>query len=192
MRVYTESSQVFDFGLTGRETQENFNAEMYKAIAYSSSAGVQLDALVHKHWDQWVQLVAEAPWLKNWTRSYLYPKAAEGVTRDQLRSVLSNWETLAQALYVEAVWGYGIRDWLHGEAAVISKDCKDCKGSKKYSFGTNEALRRILELQCSRWPSDTRTYLWDQKIYMGCGILVPCEFGDLDRWLRSLVRDATS
>lgn len=188
MRVYTESSQVFDFGLTGRETQENFTADMYKAIAYSSSAGVQLDALVHKHWNQWVQLVAEAPWLKNWTRSYLYPKADVGVTRDQLRSVLSNWETLAQALYVEAVWGYGIRDWLHGEAAVISKDHK---GGKKYSFGTNEALRRILELQCSRWPSDTRTYLWDQKIYMGCGILVPCEFGDLDRWLRSLIHAAS-
>ena len=47
--------------------------------------------------------------------------------------------------------------------------------------GIREGLREYLELE---------GYTWDDKIYRGCGLLVPCEFGELDRWLEPLWQEA--
>ena len=80
---------------------------------------------------------------------------------------------IASAIYSNAVWGYGLSDWLRGEAAV-----------------DKTALHTIYKLQNLTRPNPLRNYTWDDKIYRGCGVLVPCEFGELDRWLEPLWLEA--
>ena len=121
MRVRTESSQTFDFGLTGHETQDNFNLTKYKELAYRSPRGIRLSALVEDKWLDWVQIVDEAPWLTNWKRSRLLDLETPGVTPLGVRVEPGHQALIAQCLYSEAIWGYGIFRWLdpgkHGSGA---------------------------------------------------------------------------
>lgn len=187
MRVKTETEQIFDLTLSGRETQETFTDEKYRALAGGSPAGKALQILVDEHWLEWLELVESAPWLRSWTRSPLYVKksaVAQGADRADLPSgemvdgaARYKQRKIASAIYAEAVWGYGMADWLRGKHVHAGTDART---------KANTALRTIYNLQGLTCPNPSRNFTWDDKIYRGCGLLIPCEFGELDRWLEPL------
>lgn len=187
MRVKIENGLVFDLGLSGKEHQEVFTDEKYRALAGGSPAGKALQILVDKHWLEWLELVENAPWLRSWTRSPLYVKKSEpaqGVDGTDLPSgemvdgaARYKQRKIASAIYAEAVWGYGMADWLRGKHIKAGTDART---------KANTALRTIYNLQGLTCPNPSRNFTWDDKIYRGCGLLVPCEFGELDRWLEPL------
>lgn len=192
MRVTTANGLVFDFGLSGREHQAKFTDEKYRALAGGSPQGKTLQMLVDEHWLEWLEIVETAPWLRNWVRSSLYVKtnspakvaAAQvaggsdlptGETIDASRTFVQH--KIASAIYAEAVWGYGMAGWLRGKKVIMGTDV---------NTRTNNALRTIYNLQGITCPSHSRKHLWDDRIYRGCGMLIPYEFGELDRWLEPL------
>lgn len=187
MRVKMENGLVFDLGLSGKEHQEAFTDEKYRALAGGSPAGKAFQILVDEHWLEWLELVENAPWLRSWTRSPLYVKksaVAQGVDGTDLPSgemvdgaARYKQRKIASAIYAEAVWGYGMADWLRGKHVHAGTDART---------KANTALRTIYNLQGLTCPNPSRNYTWDDKIYRGCGLLVPCEFGELDRWLEPL------
>lgn len=187
MRVKMENGLVFDLGLSGKEHQEAFTDEKYRALAGGSPAGKALQILVDEHWLEWLELVENAPWLRSWTRSPLYVKknaVAQGVDGTDLPSgemvdgaARYKQRKIASAIYAEAVWGYGMADWLRGKHIKAGTDART---------KANTALRTIYNLQGLTCPNPSRNFTWDDKIYRGCGLLVPCEFGELDRWLEPL------
>lgn len=191
MRVKMENGLVFDLGLSGKEHQEVFTDEKYRALAGGSPAGKVLQILVDEHWLEWLELVENAPWLRSWTRSPLYVKkseTAQGVDGTDLPSgemvdgaARYKQRKIASAIYAEAVWGYGMADWLRGKHVHAGTDART---------KANTALRTIYNLQGLTCPNPSRNYTWDDKIYRGCGLLVPCEFGELDRWLEPLWLEA--
>ena len=197
MRVKTETSQIFDFGLTGKEEQNEFNLEKYKELAYGSPRGAALAQIVDERWIQWLQIVDDAPWLRNWNKSLLLADSRRSTSSTErwlmrgstpLGRVLVDGELghqarIAYSIFAEAVWGYGVLGWLD----------RDSRGKlKQGAIGTDSrvksssALRCIWKLQNVKCPSTTRKYMFDDAIYRGTGLLVPCEFGDLDRWLEPL------
>ena len=187
MRVKMENGLVFDLGLSGKEHQEAFTDEKYRALAGGNPAGKALQVLVDEHWLEWLELVENAPWLRSWTRSPLYVKknaVTQGVDGTDLPSgemvdgaARYKQRKIASAIYAEAVWGYGMADWLRGKHVHAGTDART---------KANTALRTIYNLQGLTCPNPSRNYTWDDKIYRGCGLLVPCEFGELDRWLEPL------
>lgn len=181
MRVRTATSQLFDLGLSGSETQEHFTDDKYRALAGGSTAGMRLAMLVEQHWSSWLDYVEKAPWLRNWTRSsrYTTDSCASTPAGTQLPGTLYKRHAIATAIYVETIWGYGMVGWLRGSSSAMLD-------GGKY----NAPMRSILNLQNVKCPNQARTYMWDDKIYRGCGILVPCEIGDLDRWLEPLWQEA--
>ena len=197
MRVTTKTAQVFDFGLSGREEQNEFNLEKYKELAYGSPRGTLLTRLVDERWAQWLQKVDDAPWLRNWNKSPLLAdsrralgqsdadllKGSTPLGRAMVDEELGHQARIAYSIFAEAVWGYGVLGWLD----------RDSRGKLKQSaIGTDSrvksssALRCIWKLQNVKCPSTTRKYMFDDAIYRGTGLMVPCEFGDLDRWLEPL------
>lgn len=209
MRVRTQNDQTFDFGLNGREIQDTFNLTKYKELAYRSPRGTRLSALVEERWSAWLQTVDEAPWLSNWRRSPHLVRSVDGVSAPAPSSATTptlNAPTAAQArttrthapattpfgaqvepghqayialyIYIAAVWGYGILGWL--------SDPNQRKGDISADARTNHALKSLYELQGVKRPNLARTYLIDDSIYRGTGLIVPCEFGDLDRWLEPM------
>lgn len=191
MRVNTGSSGVFDFSLTGRETQDSIEAEKYIALAYSSPRGVALAELVETRWHEWVEKVATAPWLRNWQRSLLRGSVAttpRGVICEKVAKTpdLSTWSGVALAIYVNTVWGIGLEQWLKGPAQSLGVAEKTRLGPQSGMARVNEPMVCILQLQNVRCPNQARTYMWDEVLYRGCGIHLPIEVGELDRWLEPL------
>lgn len=77
---------------------------------------------------------------------------------------------LAECIYTEAVWQYG---W------IPSKDLN--------LYSTNsDTFKAFYKLQGVKKPNQARTYLFDDAIYRGTGLIIPCEVGTLDRWLETL------
>ena len=197
MRVKTEKSQMFDFGLTGRDEQNEFNLEKYKELTCGSPRGATLAQIVDERWIQWLRIVDDAPWLRNWNKSLLLAdsrrslglaeshllKGSTPLGRVLVDGELGHQARIAYSIFAEAVWGYGVLGWLD----------RDSRGKlKQGAIGTDSrvksssALRCIWKLQNVKCPSTTRKYMFDDAIYRGTGLLVPCEFGDLDRWLEPL------
>lgn len=186
MRVKMENGLTFDMGLTGKEHQDTFSDEKYRALAGGSPQGKTLQVLVEDRWLEWLEIVETAPWLRNWLKSPFYCKKSDSLDVDEADSPSGEHvdgasrfkqRKIASALYAEAVWGYGMADWLRGKHNKATADAKT---------KSNPALRTIYNLQNLRYPNSSRNYTWDDKIYRGCGMLVPSEFGELDRWLDPL------
>lgn len=200
MRVRTQNDQTFDFGLSGREVQDTFNLTKYKELAYRSPRGTRLSALVEERWSTWLQTVDEAPWLSSWRRS---PHLVRSVDETPAPTAMPSAQTpdaprphapattpfgtqvepghqayIALYIYVAAVWGYGILGWLSDPAKRQGDISADARNS--------HALKSLYELQGVKRPNLARTYLVDDSIYRGTGLIVPCEFGDLDRWLEPM------
>lgn len=185
MRVRTQNDQTFDFGLNGREIQDTFNLTKYKELAYRSPRGSRLSALVEERWLNWVQTVDEAPWLSNWRHSPHLVRSVDDTSHHAPATTPFGAQVepghqayIALYTYVAAVWGYGILGWL--------SDPKQCRGDISADARTSHALKSLYELQGVKKPNLARTYLVDDSIYRGTGLIVPCEFGDLDRWLEPM------
>lgn len=209
MRVRTQNDQTFDFGLNGREIQDTFNLTKYKELAYRSPRGTRLSALVEERWSNWLQIVDEAPWLSSWRRSPHLVRSVDGVPASTSSSATTpapsapapapvhstrknapattpfgaqvepgHQAYIALYIYVAAVWGYGILGWL--------SDPTKRQGDISADTRNSHALKSLYELQGVKRPNVARTYLIDDSIYRGTGLIVPCEFGDLDRWLEPM------
>lgn len=184
MIVRTQNAQTFDFGLNGREIQDTFNLTKYKELAYRSPRGTRLSALVEERWSDWLQIVDEAPWLSSWRRSpHIVRNSYEGHPAPPMTPFGAPVEFGHQAYialytYVAAVWGYGILGWLSNPGKSM--------GEIGVNTQSSHALKAIYELQGVKHCNSTRTYLLDDSIYRGTGFIVPCEFGDLDRWLEPM------
>lgn len=180
MRVKTSNALIFDMGLTGREVQDEFSAAKYKAMVGGNPQGRELIRLADEHWSDWLIKVSNAPWLRNWQRSQLYSSKVDDMYTPLGRKVGDSrlairHNRIAEAIYATAVWGFGMDNWLN---------------TKNTQRGP--AMQTILKMQRVRYPNAARTYMWDGPIYRGCGIFIPCEYGDLDRWLAPLWEEATS
>lgn len=167
-----------DFKLTGNEFQEVFNIDKYVALAYMQPKGVLLQEQVEQHWKSWCEVVAEAPWLRYWKRSS-YARESCVTPNDQL-CLVSGCGSVPLIIFTTAVWGFGIDGWLESPGMAFRPLSKACK------VQVNTPLLEILKLQGMRMPNASRTYMWDDKLYRGCGISLPLEFGELDRWLQPL------
>ena len=149
------------------EIQTTFDTTKYIALAYGSPAGNRLAQLVEKNWSSWVQIVDEAPWLKNWRRSpyyqktYTQPRASSTPLGHSVEG-LDIQTQIARCVYVETVWLYG---WL-----------------------TNQDTRHIYEAFWRLQKRPTTVYTVDAGIYQGTKVILPPEVGDLDRWLDPLWR----
>ena len=161
--------QPLNFGLTGREFQNSFNVEKYTALAYQQPRGILLRQLVEQEWVEWCDRVAQAPWKAYWKRCRLWKQQCT-TPSDQPCSE-GSCGNVPLAIYTSAVWGFGIEGWL-----------------MKQGRAANAPLYEILRLQEVANPRTVqhRTHLWDDKLYRGCGLQIPAEFGDLDRWLEGL------
>lgn len=167
--------QPLTFGLTGREFQEIFNVEKYTAMAYQQPRGLALQDLVEERWDDWCDTVTRAPWRTYWKRS-AYWKQQCRTPRDQLATI-SGCGSVPLVIFSRAVWGFGIEEWL-----------------KMRGRAARKPLYEILHLQGVRDPRiiTQRTHMLDDKLYRGCGLQLPAEFGDLDRWLEPLWQQVCS
>ena len=153
------------FGLTGREFQESFNIEKYVALACQQPRGKLLLEQVELHWVEWCDVVAQAPWKAYWKRSIYWKQQC--TTPSDLLCLDGCCGNVPLMIFSSAVWGFGFERWL-----------KEGR----------QPMYKILELQGVSSPKTIqhRTHLCDDKLYRGCGLELPPEYGDLDRWLEPL------
>ena len=162
MFVRTENAQTFDFGLKGHEVQKVFSLDKYRELVGESPRGKLLKGLIDEHWSEWLNKVEQAPWLRYWNRY-----------RTELPKTVKV-EAIAQVILSTAVWGFGYEEWLKmGNVAAEYK-------------GLNKPTSTIIKLQQMKNPSTVRKYMYDDALYRGCGLQVPAEYGELDRWLEQL------
>ena len=157
--------QPLTFGLTGREFQDTFNTEKYVAIACQQPRGKLLQQQVELNWLDWCDRVAQAPWRSYWKRSKYWKQPCRTPADQPCPN--GRCGNVPLVIYSCAVWGFGIEGWLKNSKAP---------------------LYELLRLQELRDPKSVRnrTYLWDDKLYRGCGVQLPSEFGELDRWLEDM------
>ena len=157
------------FGLTGREFQESFNLEKYIALAYQQPKGKLLQQMVEERWLDWVDTVANAPWRTYWKKSKYWKQP--GYTPGNMHYDDARCGNVPLTIYSSAVWGFGIDGWL-----------------KKPGVSPQAPVYDVLLLQNVKDPRivRNRTHMWDDKLYRGCGLQLPAEFGYLDRWLEPM------
>ena len=165
--------RYINFGITGREFQESFDTEKYVAIAFQQPRGKLLQQMVEERWDDWCYTVAKAPWKTYWKKSKYWNQRCV-TPSDKTCSVISC-GNVPLTVYSCAVWGFGVEEWL-----------------KKQGRAARTPVYEILKLQGVRDPRTimNRTHMWDEKLFRGCGMQLPAEFGDLDRWLEPLWQQA--
>lgn len=165
-----------DFGLTGNEFQDVFNVDKYIALAYQQPKGVLLLEKVEEDWPNWCEIVADAPWLKYWKRSGLRNEPC--ITPLQQSCSVGGCGAVPLVIFSTAVWGLGIDGWLR------TADTPFRPLSRTDTRPVNPAVTEMLRLQGIKCLNIERKYLWDAKLYRGCGIQLPPELGELDRWLQ--------
>lgn len=166
--------QPLQFGLTGREFQDSFNVEKYEAVAYMQPRGAELTKLVIHNWMQWADIVEEARWFRYWKLSTYCNQAIEAPGRVPIM----DWAACGNvplAIYNSAIWGFGIEHWV-----AISSASENGRGK------ANKPAREILKLQNAHRANNQRSNMWDDKLLRGCGITLPAEYGELDRWLEPM------
>ena len=157
------------FGITGKEFQDSFNTEKYVALACQQPRGQLLLDQVNLHWADWCDVVAQAPWKAYWRRSKYWKQQC--TTPSDVLCPEGCCGNVPLMIFSSAVWGFGFEGWL-----------------MKTSLAANAPLQEVLRLQGLSNPKNVqnRTHLWDDKLYRGCGLHLPYEYGDLDRWLEPL------
>lgn len=161
--------RYINFGITGKEFQESFNTEKYTALAYQQPRGKLLQELVELHWDDWCRIVAKAPWKTYWRKSKYWKQ--QNVTPADMLCCVDGCGNVPLTVYSCAVWVFGVEEWL-----------------KKQGRAARSPVYEVLKLQGVKDPRTimNRTHMWDEKLFRGCGMQLPAEFGDLDRWLEPL------
>ena len=151
-----------------------FSVDKYIAIAYGSPVGSVMLNMVEERWPEWLKIVDDAPWLRNWVKSDLYSKRVEdtpfeyqasGVYQDQHSAI-------ANALFVEAVWGFGFIGWYDPDSSVDGVRLK-----------IGPASRTIYSLQGLHAANPLRQFQWS-PLYDE--VLLPYEFGELNDWLEPI------
>lgn len=172
--------------------QDHINVDKYEALAYLSDPyGRLLLKKVENEWPRWLHTVAEASWLSHWTRSKLIVGNNRALTpgghtvdpehsQAHLHNKLVDVSRLGLQLFIDAVWGFGIEQWLKYPWGSNAASCTKTKNNYPLMIST------ILKAQGVKSLPLSRKELWDQPIYRGCGLEVPPEFGTLDRWLENL------
>lgn len=160
---------TIDFGITDVEFQKSFNTEKYVAIAFQQPKGLEMRSMVEKNWSEWASIVTEAPWRNHWRKSVYIRQTS--VTPSGASYVDEGCGNVPLVIYTTAVWGFGVEEWL-----------------KKQGRAAKSPVYEILRLQGVREPRvlTQRKHMWDDKLQRGCGILLPAEFGWLDRWLEPM------
>lgn len=127
--------------------------------------------------------------------------------KDLSAQKVANCGEIAIVIFSSAVWGFGLDGWLRNsklslrpfnefkidEFRVSGVDVLEVDALKDRRGGrvrVNHAMAKVLELQGVKSPNAARTYFWDDRLYRGSGISLPCEYCDLDRWLEGLYQDA--
>lgn len=167
--------QIINFGITGCEFQDHFDAEKYVALACQQPRGLLLQRQVELNWREWCKIVAIAPWLRYWRRSNAIKEQC--VTPADLRCLEHGCGNVPLAIYSAAVWGFGLEGWLKPNKSTIHDAVK--------------ALNRLQNVHTST-SHRSRTFMWDAKLYRECGLMIPPELGDLDRWLEPMWQEALS
>lgn len=192
MAIVTRKSEICDLKLTGRETQTSINVEKYQALAYMTPpCGPLLKQKVEQRWLDWIETVAEAPWLRHWTHSSMVEQSVEDYTPGG--ELVLNSKCVAHArgqtlyigrlclyIFTNAVWGFGVEDWLNKPYGI-----HPTAGTKK-NISYTQAVSSIITAQELKTLPTNRKLLWDPPIYRGCGLEIPPEYGTFDRWLDKL------
>ena len=165
--------QPITFGLTGREFQTSFNVEKYVALAYQQPRGKLLQELVELDWVEWCDRVSQSPWKAYWRRSKYWKQQC--TTPGDMLCLDGSCGGVPLVIFSSAVWGFGVEGWL-----------------KKTGRAANAPLYELLKLQGVSNPKSVRhrTHMIDDKLYRGCRLVLPAEFGELDRWLEPLWQKA--
>ena len=156
--------QISDF--KGHTIHDSINVEKYKALAYMSPKGSLLYSKVLKNWNTWINKVADAPWLRQWTRSKLWGlrgSLPSGCDIDWIGEVEVS--QIALGIYVEAVWSIGIENKINDSKFLL------------------EHMNKLRGARCS-------TFMWDPD-FQKKNILVPSEIGELDKWLEPMWLECT-
>lgn len=146
-----------------------FTPDKYVALAYGSPKGLKLQEMVENRWEQWLKIVEEASWLRNYHKvedtKNSAPETPAGVPISN--TIKYPHHHIASIIYATAVWGYGVENW----------------ATKQYSI-VRDTLRKIRGLGPVE-PVDN-TCSWHAGVYKGCGLVIPVEFNDLDEWLEPI------
>lgn len=167
--------RLINFGITGNEFQDNFNTDKYVALACQQPKGRELQELVELRWEEWCRIVAKAPWRSYWRKSvYGNQQCVTPADNICLEQGCGN---IPLAVLGCAVWGFGFEGWL-----------------KKQGREARTPITEILKLQGVKNSCvvRNRTHMFDEKLYKGCGLQLPAEFGDLDRWLEPMWQQVCS
>lgn len=166
------------YGIPSDEIQGVFNVDKYVALAYQQPKGVLLQEQVETRWEEWCRKVAEASWLRNWRRSKHY--RAQCVTPADMCCLVYGCGNVPLAIYGSAVWGFGIDGWL--KVPDVTFQPLGNASNRELNLASSEILR----LQGHSRTQVTRAYGWDDPILRSCGMCMPPEYGDLDRWLQPM------
>lgn len=161
-----------------------FNVEKYQALAYGTNPkGLRLADQVEAHWNEWLQIVKEAKWLKFWVN---YDKLHQAGCTPKGRELDDDWALLkgfkkpirisniALLIYTNAVWGWGIEDWLHHPEVSVP-----------FSKPINKINKSIIDAR-KGVRTDKQAV---QDLYTKEGYILPEEYKDLDQWLEKLWND---
>jgi len=202
MAVITRKSEICDLKLTGREIQTSINVEKYQALAYMTPPyGPLLKQKVEQKWLDWVETIAEAPWINHWVNSPLVEQlvAQSNQSEQSLEAYTPGGElvptnkciahTRGQELFIgklclyiftNATWGFGVEDWLNKPYGMLPKS------KIRVNRSLPLMISSILKAQGLKNLPLNRKLLWDPPIYRGCGLQIPPEYGTFDRWLEKL------
>lgn len=172
----------FDFTLTGCDKQDSFDIDKYVSLALGNPNGLKLSEKVEDHWAGWVDTVEQAGWFKYWKRSKCSTDHSATPTGRPFE-----WDSdaagVALAVYVAAVWGFGVDHWLRpGSYGITSKLLSPAPNRTQQ---LRNMMSTISRLQGRKRVDKLRRFSIDDKLFRGCALEIPAEFGTLDRWLQS-------
>ena len=149
-----------------------FNVVKYQALAYMVKPyGPKMVDAVEEDWRTWLQIVSKAEWLKKWK----HYRAVHSLSTTPKGEVLdlspedSRINSIAILIYSNAIWGFGIEEWL--------------KNTTCARLGYVSAVDASI-IKTRKEPSNKNFY--DQQVLEKSNLLIPREYGDLDRWLEKL------
>lgn len=132
----------------------------YVDIAYRSRPGTVLLQKVEDSWRDWIHIVQKARWLRSWGKVGDEPGCTPGGVECP-----DAYGLVAEKVFATAVWGYGVQCWPDSRGSLQLQALRELRGTGEY-----------IAQDC----------LWDEEYRTKYGLLIPCEFADLDRWLESL------
>ena len=156
-----------------------YSRTMYRDIAGGNPVGARLFQDLNEHWVEWLRIVSESLWIRNWSRSKLFlePDSSNidwratpnGVMLKDLRLGLLCGNTpgvaaVAHTILLEATWNVGFLGLEQSDSENFTR-LVWLRGTKldRNNRATGTQISRMRDLQAP--------------------ICIPAEYGSLDRWL---------